>query len=136
MAVKYSLLWLGMRIVRFFLALETGLSYKMILVDDKTGSTEVQAQTELLSQPSSQNNTSEPTDSSLILNIPISYSHESLQEATAQPPPTYSPSVVSREQRTRMFVTNGRPVSTTDLLDSSASTADVGKFRISSSKLF
>ncbi|CAE6390425.1 unnamed protein product [Rhizoctonia solani] len=92
----------------------------MILIDDKIGSTETRPEAQQFQQSNFQTNTSEPASSSVIVDIPTSNSHESLQDTT-HPPPTYSPSVASREGRTRMFVTNGRPISATDLLDSSVS---------------
>ncbi|GAB1524077.1 hypothetical protein RhiTH_007229 [Rhizoctonia solani] len=93
----------------------------MILIDNKTDSTEIQPQTESLSQSDSYADGSEPAASSVILDIPASDSHEYLPEAAMRPPPNYSPTAVSPGGSARMFVTNGRPGSVIDLIDSSAS---------------
>ncbi|KAG8763485.1 hypothetical protein FRC11_002888 [Ceratobasidium sp. 423] len=91
----------------------------MILTNDKTGSTETKSQAHLPPQPSLQTNPFESTSSTAVPHIPTSDNHESLQEMTAQPPPTYSPSFSNRERPAGMFITNGRPASTVDLIDSS-----------------
>ncbi|KAF8721986.1 Glycosyltransferase family 1 protein, partial [Rhizoctonia solani] len=96
-------------------------SHTMILIDNKTDSTEIYPQAELLSQPDSYINGSEPAGSLVILDIPASSSHEYLPEAAMRPPPTYSPTTISPGGSTRMFVTNGRPDSVIDLVDPSAS---------------
>ncbi|KAJ1305709.1 hypothetical protein OPQ81_010444 [Rhizoctonia solani] len=92
----------------------------MILVEDKTGSTETQAQVQLSPQHDVLTNHFEPS-STAALYIPVLDSQEAPQEAADQPPPTYSPSISNREGRTRMFITNGRPASTVDLLGFPAS---------------
>ncbi|KAH7322330.1 hypothetical protein B0J17DRAFT_633377 [Rhizoctonia solani] len=92
----------------------------MILVDDKTSSTEARPQAELWPHPSTQTSPFEPSNSTTTPHIHTSESHESLHEAATQPPPTYSPSVSNCERRTGMFITNGRPGSTVDPFDSSA----------------
>ncbi|KAF8748480.1 Glycosyltransferase family 1 protein [Rhizoctonia solani] len=70
-------------------------SHTMILIDNKTDSTEIQPQTESLSQSDSYADGSEPAASSVILDIPASDSHEYLPEAAMRPPPNYSPTAVN-----------------------------------------
>ncbi|CAE6422705.1 unnamed protein product, partial [Rhizoctonia solani] len=95
----------------------------MILVDDKTGFAKSHTQAELRFDPNSQTNPFEPSDYSTTPRLPASDSQESLHEAAAQPPPTYSPSISTRERRMEMFITNGRPDSVVDPFDSSAASS-------------
>ncbi|CUA70529.1 Sterol 3-beta-glucosyltransferase UGT80B1 [Rhizoctonia solani] len=92
----------------------------MILTDDKTGSNETRSQAELSPRPSVQTNPFESASATTSPYVHASDSHESSHETAGQAPPTYSPSVSRTTRRTEMFITNGRPESTIDLVGASA----------------
>ncbi|CAE6440349.1 unnamed protein product [Rhizoctonia solani] len=95
----------------------TQSSYTMILTDDKASPAEIRSQINVSSHLSVQTN---PFESTISPYTTASHSQDSLHEAAAQPPPTYSPSVSGSTARTGMFITNGWPDLSVELLDSSA----------------